>query len=241
MKKKLLFSTLVLGAAMMLPSCTDNDYSYDLSRPTALVTVCPDNDGSFVMQLDDNTRLIPTNVKTSPFGAKEVRALVNYTEVGEQTKDVRNVQINWLDSIRTKQPVQSLGEQNDREFGHDPIEVVNDWVTIAEDGYLTLRIRTLWGNTSKQHVINLLTGLNPENPFELELRHDAKGDINGRWGDALVAFNLNKLPRENNDTKKITLKWKSFTGDKTTTFEIKMRPIKQDINQNNLMYSSLIE
>ncbi len=50
-----------------------------------------------------------------------------------------------MDSIRTKMPVVSAGENNDEKFGNDPIEIVKDWVTIAEDGYLTLRIRTKWG------------------------------------------------------------------------------------------------
>ena len=63
-------------------------------------------------------------------------------------------------------------------------------MTVAEDGYLTLRIRTVWGPYGKPHYIDLISGVNPENPFEFELRHDAKGDLNGRIGDGLIVFNL---------------------------------------------------
>lgn len=228
---------------MMLPSCTNDDGSAELLRPTALVTVCPNADGSFIMQLDDETQLVPTNLKTSPFGTKEVRALVNYTETNVSPQDtrVRNVEVNWLDSIRTKLPVETLGEQDAAKYGNDPVEIIQDWVTVAEDGYLTLRIRTLWGTPHAAHVLNLVTGTNPKNPYELELRHDAKGDRNGRWGDALIAFNLNKLPGANAGNVKIKLKWMSFTGEKSAEFEIKMRPLKQGIDVNNIRYTKGIE
>lgn len=242
-RQHLLFSIVGVVVLMMLPSCTSDDDSPELLRPTALVTVCPNADGSFIMQLDNATQLVPTNLKTSPFGTKEVRALVNYTEtnVSPQDKKVRNVEVNWLDSIRTKLPVETLGKQDEIKYGNDPIEIVQDWVTVAEDGYLTLRIRTLWGSPHATHILNLVTGTNPEDPYELELRHDAKGDKNGRWGDALIAFNLNKLPRGDAGIAKIKLKWKSFTGDKSAKFEIKMRPLKQEIDANNIQYSRGIE
>lgn len=242
-RQHLLFSIVGVVVLMMLPSCTSDNDSPELLRPTALVTVCPNADGSFIMQLDNATQLVPTNLKTSPFGTKEVRALVNYTEtnVSPQDKKVRNVEVNWLDSIRTKLPVETLGKQDEIKYGNDPVEIVQDWVTVAEDGYLTLRIRTLWGSPHATHILNLVTGTNPEDPYELELRHDAKGDKNGRWGDALIAFNLNKLPRGDAGIAKIKLKWKSFTGDKSAKFEIKMRPLKQEIDANNIQYSRGIE
>lgn len=210
-----------------LQSCIDDDDSVDpLSRPTALVTVRPLQNNSFELQLDNTTKLRPTNMSSSPFGNKEVRALVNYTEEGgNETENVRNVHINWIDSIRTKKPVPSLGDENDAKYGNDAIEIVRDWVTIAEDGYLTLRIRTLWGISETPHVINLLTGVNPDNPYELELRHDAKGDAGFRMGDALIAFNLNDLPRGDNSEIKITLKWRSFYGNKSADFDLYLHPI----------------
>lgn len=229
-RKHILLSFASLVIPMVLPSCTDDNDNYDKFRPTAVVTVCPNADGSFVMQLDDETQLIPTNLKTSPFGDKEVRALVNFTESQPSAKayQTRNVEVNWLDSIRTKLPVESLGELDDEKFGNDPIEIVNDWVTVAEDGYLTLRIRTVWNHVETPHVLNLVSGINPDDPFELELRHDAKGDTDGNWGDALIAFNLNQLPRTGSETETINLKWKSFSGDKSTSFKIKMRPINTE-------------
>ena len=215
-------AVMMFGSAALFQSCDDDD-DVDLRLPTAIVTVCPEEDGSFVMNLDNETVLQPTNMNKSPFGKKEVRALVNYTETeaSEGKSVLRNVQINWIDSIRTKAPVMTT-ENNDEAFGKDPIDIIADWVTVAEDGYITLRVRTIWGNNRVPHVINLVTGVNPSDPYEMELRHDAKGDVNGYMGDALIAFNLNALP-DFKDTVKIKLKWQSFSGEQSTEFDLKMR------------------
>lgn len=219
--KRFGLAAFVLGSLIIssLSSCTSNDDNMALLQPTALVTVRPTDSGTFTLQLDNTTTLYPTNMKSSPFGNKEVRALVNYTDEGSRG-NTRNVYINWIDSIRTKKTVPDLGIENDAKYGNDAIEIVNDWVTIAEDGYLTLRIRTQWGMLNNKHNINLLTGVNPDNPYEVELRHDANGDIGGNMGDALIAFNLNDLPLKDGETVKLKLNWKSFSGPKTTEFEL---------------------
>ena len=149
--------------------------------------------------------------------------MVNYTEIqGSDSKSVmKNVHVNWIDSIRTKDPVMSVAD-NDAVYGKDPIEIVQDWVTVAEDGYVTMRIRTNWGDSNIPHVINLLTGDNPEDAFEMELRHNANGDTEGRVGDALIAFNLNKIPHAD-EIVKIKLRWQSFSGEKSAEFDLKMR------------------
>ena len=112
-----------------------------------------------------------------------------------------------------------LDEENDTVYGTDPVEIVNDWVTIAEDGYLTLRFRTQQGDYQTKHFVNLLLSENPENPYEVEFRHNAKGDIYGRYADGLVAFKLDALPDTEGKTVKLKLKWKSFSGEKSAEFD----------------------
>ncbi len=217
---------IITGALLLsttLQSCLDDDDSYESVRPTALVTVSPNADGSFVMHLDEKTDLYPSNMSTSPFGKKEVRALVNYDEEAASSAKasaIRRVHINWIDSIRTKSPI--LAPVDNDDIGNDPIEIVKDWVTIGEDGYLTLRLRTLWGYSNIKHEINLLSGVNPENPLEFELRHNAHGDAALRHGDALIAFNLNDL-QHSEEVLKIKLNWNSYTGKKSAEFEVGMR------------------
>ena len=124
------------------------------------------------------------------------------------------VNVNWIDSILTKKPVPCLAtpEENDAKYGHDAIDIVRDWVTIVEDGYLTLRFRTLWGNVKP---------------------HSTNGDPQLRWGDGLVAFDLNDvLPDTQGKKVKLTVKWKSTVGDKTVDFDYCSRKSMTAENNN---------
>lgn len=212
----------VMTLALSFSSCSDDDDNdYRKMVPNALVTVKPISDGCY-FQLDDNTTLKPGNINKKPFGDKEVRALVNYSVTDQKDETYGQVvNVNWIDSILTKKPVPCLAtpEENDAKYGHDAVDIVRDWVTIAEDGYLTLRFRALWGNV-KAHSINLIANVNPENPYEVELRHNTNGDPQMRWGDALVAFDLNGVvPDTNGKTVKLTIKWKSTAGEKSVDFD----------------------
>lgn len=232
-------SVLVLGflaSVFGLTSCDMDSDNYNVQRPTALVTVYPVTSESFRMQLDDQTVLFPTNMKASPFGDKKVRALVSYEyeEDANLNSNLRNVRVNWIDSIRTKQPVVSKGSDDEKLYGNDGIEIVRDWVTVAEDGYLTLRLRTIWGGG--KHIINLVGGVNKDNVYEFDLRHNAQGDISGVLGDALIAFDLNSMWPDHPEEVKIKLNWKSFSGKKSMEFPLKMH--KSDVHSGkSAMYT----
>lgn len=222
-EKWYLMLALIVGS-LSFQSCLDDDdnyYAYDYLQPNALVTVKHNTDNTVYLQLDEQTTLLPVNLTTSPFGEKEVRALVNYTNVNEPSGDYNQaVHVNWIDSLLTKPIAPNLGDtENDEVYGNDPVEMVADWVTIAEDGYLTLRFRTVWNDPGKKHFVNLISTNNPDDPYEVEFRHNAYGDTYGEWGDGLVAFRLDGLPDTKGETVKLTLKWKSFTGEKTATFD----------------------
>ena len=113
----------------------------------------------------------------------------------------------------------TLGKQNETVYGKDPVEIVKDWTTVVEDGYLTLRFRTYFGN-GKKHVVNLVKG---DNPYEVVLHHNASGDTKGLIRDGLVAFRLSDLPDTQGKTVNLTLKWQSFSGVKTVKFKYKSR------------------
>lgn len=243
--KRSLLSLLCLGLMTFtfgLQSCNDDDdWDNSLRFPSALVTVKPSVDNSsFYLQLDDSTTLAPTNMTTSPFGTKEVRALVNYTEATKQPNTAHShaVIINWMDSILTKPTVPDFGKDlNIEKYGNDPVEIVNDWVTIAEDGYLTLRFRTRWGYGIK-HTVNLVVSPDKINMYKVTFYHNAKGDVNGRMGDALVAFRLNDLPDTHGETKDLILTWMSFSGEKSAKFKYCTR--KSTNTKNNITEGSFV-
>lgn len=209
-------------ACLALQSCLSDDHDSSAGYPNALVTVKATPDHKTYFQLDESTTLYPENIKTQLYDGKQVRALLNFEVVDTQTPGfTKTVRVNWIDSIRTKDMVLLSDKVTEQTLGNDPLEIVRDWVTIAEDGYLTLCIRTLWGDPNKVHYVNLLGGVNPENPFEVELRHNASGDVYGTPGDALIAFRLNDIPAEYPAGQVLTVKWKAFSGEtKTATFKL---------------------
>ncbi len=209
----------LLAGLLAFQACDDDDtYYYDF-YPNALVTVKHAEDRSVYLQLDDSTTLLPVNMRRSPYGEKEVRALVNYTPLHDDSGVYSySVQINWIDSILTKPAVSPEEADSGNVYGNDPVEIINDWVTIAEDGYLTLCFRTRWEGRNT-HYVNLLAGRNPDDPYEVEFRHNAYGDTQGVWGNGLVAFRLDCLPDTEGKTVKLTLKWNSFSGVKTAQFD----------------------
>lgn len=73
------------------------------------------------------------------------------------------------------------------------------------------------------HFVNLIPTNNPQNPYEVEFRHDAKGDVSGRVGDGLVAFKLDNLPDTEGETVKLKLIYKSFNSTKSIEFDYKTR------------------
>ena len=206
--------------SVSLTSCLNEDDNDRSALPNAIVTVKPATAKTpFYLQLDDSTVLRPVNMTKSPYGDKEVRAFVNFsvTEAGHNKRDYP-VRVNWIDSILTKRTAPNLGNKNSETYGKDPVEIINDWVTIAEDGYLTLRFRTRWGGVVK-HKVNLVAGSNPKNPYEVVFYHNANGDVQSSVGDAVVAFRLASLPDTKGKIVKLKLRWMSYSGEKSTTFD----------------------
>ncbi len=189
--------------------------------PNALVTVKQNGDACY-LQLDDNTTLLAQNLKSTVFGGKEVRALVNYSSTNEKSDHYNQVvHVNWIDSILTKKPVPSLGSDkaNSEKYGNNQRRY-RSRLGNRSRGWLShppLPCSLGWSEVT--HYINLLTGVNPENPYEVELRHNVNGDPQNYWRDALVAFNLNDaLPDTNGKTVKLTIRWRSSQGYKKVDF-----------------------
>lgn len=237
-KSNILAAAVAMAVLPLFNSCLDkNDtgFDYDYYYPDAIVTVKPVGEGDneyFYLQLDDKTKLWPLDNASHPYGEKEVRALVKYTLTDMPSGvdgSVYNqaVQITWMDSILTKRPVVCLpegdGEQTDEaDYGDDPVEIYRDW-TVVEDGYLTIHFGTYWGNTNIKHEVNLLTGLNPDDPYEVYFKHNAHGDGSYVARDGIVAFRLSDLPDTGGETVDLTLKFDSFSGIKTAPFKYKTR------------------
>lgn len=219
--RNLALIAVALCTAGIVASCDDDDdYAYiDDGVINSVVTLKTNpTNGQFYMQLDDSTTLIPENITKSPYGDKETRAFMRFT-MADSTRGHYShaIRVLTLDTIRTKSMSPKVDDIN-KVYGKDPLEIVDDWTTVCEDGYLTLRFRTYFGGRTT-HTLSLVQ----TNDSTVELHQDAHGDTAGEVGDGIIAFRLTGLPETNGKYKDLILKWQSFTGSKSHTFKYKSR------------------
>ncbi len=227
--KTMAFAAILFSSALSLQSC-DNDDDKTICidpvyTPNALVTLKTDAaTGQAYMQLNDSVTLVDSNYKKWPFDKtdkKEMRALVSVVfDDKDKTALQRNVRIVTLfDTIRTK-PMSPIVSDIEKAYGDAPLEIVDSWKTVCEDGYLTLHFRTYFGGM-KMHTLRLVRLADGT----LRLYHDANGDGKGTVGDGIIAFRLSDVPKPEDGSKyeNITLKWTSFSGEKSHVFKYKYR------------------
>lgn len=222
-KMKVLQAIAVIVSGFVLQSCLNtgnvDPNPYDLA-PNGVVTVKTALDKTVYLQLTEDTTLLPVNLKKHPFDDQEVRALVSYKDdKSPHVGYTKAVYVNWIDPIPTKALVPST-EKNDEKYGREPLELVKDQITGVEDGYLTVRIR-IFAGTPSMHTFYMVSGTNPDNPYELELRHKNNYDFGDRIMDGYIAFRLKDLPSTNGKTVKLTVKWLSTKGEQSHTFDYK--------------------
>ena len=134
------------------------------------------------MQLDYSTTLLPTK-NYLPKVPDETRAYVIY-EVKDSALTAYDKAINLvrLDTLLTKDIAPDLGTENDSYYGTDMLALNGSSVWAKEgvwieDGYITFDFFLQQGyNDNVKHFINLVQ-TNSEDPYELEFRHNAYGDI----------------------------------------------------------------
>lgn len=231
LSRRLSCAALSLLATITLLSACSSDYEAipapyypEATTPCAVVTVKHAADSTVYLQLDDSTTLYPQNLENRIFGGKEVRAFVYYNETKPNNSPYTySVIVQHIDSILTKQTVETLGTRNDSVYGNDDIEIQSGFPTVCEDNYLTLFVTARWGRTDKKHLINLVRGTNPDDPYELELRHNAYGDTNGQQASSTVAFSLKALPKTGGKTVKLKVKYSSAGTRRTVEFDYRTK------------------
>ncbi len=233
LKKMKIFYTgfVALAAILLMPSCADfendingfviNQNGVDgFGSPNAIVTVKTSASGKTYFQLDDKTTLEPVGWKNT-FGG-ECRAMVNYSELMLSSVSFcdKQVRVNSIDSVSTRDAELRKVDLK----GSDPVEMVSnygvlDWLTVCEDGYMTVHFVILYGG--KKHSIKLYA--DPKDPDHLYLFHDASKDIGKEARDAVASFRIDKVvPAEKYQT--VTLHWLSYEGEKEMKFKYGPRP-----------------
>ncbi|MBR5385578.1 MAG: hypothetical protein IK143_06935 [Bacteroidales bacterium] len=211
-------STLLLATASCSVVDPNQDYGYDSSESIAVVTVKRSPADTVYLQLTDDITVYPLE-EIKYTGRK--RVLCELSIIRERTGSFDyTAHVHWIEPIEegvvTSENPASVSEG---------IDILNNWMTGVEDGYLTLRYAAWWGvATNILHKFTIVTGQDPEDPYSLILHHDASGDRKDTFSEALICFDINSLPDTDGQYVPLTLKWTRPDGTLAThTFEFKTR------------------
>lgn len=222
MKRSVIISMFTM---LLLAGCMAERYpvSPDAQNPNqpytvdAVVTVKQDTDGTVFFQLTDSQRLYPG--PDYPF-TRQMRAWGSLTiHTDEVPPYGKRVDVNWLEPLDEGKLVQILPALETK-MGFD---LMNSWITTAEDGYLTLHYMTWWGDPAGHHDF-FLVSQDPDNPYSVTLYQDAHSDGQTTYSEGIICFDINSLPDTGEDSKTLTLNWITTQGKaQTAKFGFKTR------------------
>lgn len=174
---------------------------------TAIATLKNSADGTVYLQLDEHTTMLPLSLPIEYGGMQRIVCQFTFVQGAENGFDCCG-QVLWAEAIDEGALIHGSVPSS------DGLDIIGDWMTCVEDGYLTVHFRALWGQTGIRHNFTVVSGTDPYDPYVLTLVHDAAGDAQDvREEEALVCFDINSLPDTGEDYKTLTLKWITLEGD----------------------------
>ena len=207
------FLCTVMAVFSFFASCAD--YETDMAPevemdeavdPNGIVTVKKTDAGVIYFQLGWATTLEPVGWRTA--FSKEVRALINYSELSEASEDfTKKVRVNWIEGIKTEDATEAV-----KPSLCDPVVLYTDWQTVFEDGYMTIHF-AVQGNKKSidKHRFSLLVDKN--DPTRVYFLHDKNGDKGKDWIEKILAFRVSPFIPEAGDggsPVRISFHWMSY-------------------------------
>lgn len=169
----------------------------------AIVTVKKSAKGNVYFQVDSTTCVFPLGCYEETFtGIKRLACHLIVFDIVE-VEDFLDARITWYENIEKGELEKP--EETQQNCGLDMLE---DWLTSVEDGFLTLHYSAWWGDSTQPHRITLARG---DHPFELFIKHYNNGDEALREADALIYFDLNDILPQTTGNE-LTLKWITCDG-----------------------------
>lgn len=212
---------MLIASVFLATGCLEDDDYYSLSDMWVGFGIFQETDSNasgYKIVMDNDDLLIPASTNFNVFHYVEDgdRVLVNYTILDDNSSDGEDateyyIKLNSVKKILMK-GILDVTEENNDSIGNDPLEVIDVW---ANDSLLNFELK-YWGN-SKVHYINLVKEpgeLTSENqPVELELRHNARGDDESIPYKAFVSFKLGELEISGLDSVQYRITGKDYDNE----------------------------
>jgi len=221
MKKKIGFYTLLVTAVIALgtifTSCLQDNYCCDESMVSfGVIEKNGTGTNDYVIHLDSGDDVVPQESSVPSFETKDnQRVLVNFTPLSDE--DLTDSTLTYMARINALRNILFKGikkytEVADDSMGHDPIIIRDAWIS-KTGGILNVDLK--YYTQGSIHYINLIdngeaNGIN--NPFVLELRHNARGDSKDYPAVGIVSFKLDYLKLAGKSETKFVIRYTDYEG-----------------------------
>lgn len=217
-QNRLHISSWVLGLVLALAGCS-KEMSPDLDNPrfedsessstTLAIGTFRIREGEPTVWVDASTLAYVTNPDRVSDLADGTRIFLEYVSKKEDYPDfcTEAVYVLWASTLEvgTVSSTQSA-------LGGDPVDIVLDWITTLEDGFLTIHYN-VHASGNVQHSFTLARG---ENAGEFVLLHDAHEDTGSELTDGIICFPVaTLLPETAGETVTLSLDYINLNHTRT--------------------------
>ena len=203
---------------LLLPACSKEDFEVDRQWTAERYGETSDDAGVAIgtLRSRDGVRFIRLDGVTCSqiMNGKEVqdipdgtRVFLQYRYIVAPTVAVADfcadaILVEWASPLDVGAVAEKPYDRNAKSGGDDPVDIITDWMTSLEDGFLTLHY-SIPTSGSVKHDFSIHPG-KAEN--EWLLVHDAHGDTKGSLTEGIVCFDVSKwLPDTQGKTVKLHL------------------------------------
>lgn len=170
----------------------------------------------YIIHLDDGNNVIPAITSVPSLQIKDNQRIWVYFNPLSDTKLTDSTVTYIANIVSLKEilfkDIKNISQVSNDSVGNDPIIVREAWIS-KTGGILTLDLKFFTQGTV--HYVNLIdngASNGVSSPFILELRHNARGDLNQFPANALVSFKLDYLKLSGKSETKFYIRYTDYEG-----------------------------
>jgi len=142
----------------------------------------------------------PEEVEGIPDGTRLFLSYLEIDRSGIPSFCTETIHLEWVSAIETG----TVSYAAVAGASGDPVDIVTDWITSLEDGFLTLHY-SIPASGKVQHTFSLAPGTGEG---EYWLIHDARGDTGGELTEGIICFPVGELlPDTGGETVTLSLNY----------------------------------
>ena len=207
---------------LLLTACAKYDYAVDPqkgmyekgSEEAQAIGTVRSQDGVRFIRLDGVSASMvvnPTEIKDIPDGTRVYLQFRYVVADNVPAFCADAILVEWASPLDVGAVTGQSYTENSKAGGDDPVDIIEDWMTSLEDGFLTIHY-AIAASGNVKHDFSLYQG---ETKYDFRLVHNAHGDFKGTQTDGLVCFDVaGLLPDTEGKTVKLNLDYIDLNNTK---------------------------